>query len=108
MSVAHDSITAAQLKIRQTKDTVLSNFYWPGLGGDVTKYCRSCDVSVNGEEKYCDESVPGKGFPDTLSSVLRLIVWDLSTRQVRQRGEHRFILMLVDNATRYAEAVLAA
>ncbi|GFR94304.1 zinc finger protein [Elysia marginata] len=28
----------------RTKDKVLSNFYWPGVDGDVTRYCRSCDV----------------------------------------------------------------
>ncbi|GFO03942.1 retrovirus-related pol polyprotein from transposon 297 [Plakobranchus ocellatus] len=32
------------LGIRRTKDKVLSNFYWPGVDGDVTRYCRSCDV----------------------------------------------------------------
>ncbi|GFR71497.1 zinc finger protein [Elysia marginata] len=47
MSVAHDSLTGAHLGIRRTKDKVLSNFYWAGVDGDVTRYCRSCDV-VNG------------------------------------------------------------
>ncbi|GFO34167.1 reverse transcriptase [Plakobranchus ocellatus] len=37
MSVAHDSITGAHLGIRRTKDKVLSNFYWPGVDGDVTR-----------------------------------------------------------------------
>ncbi|GFN97915.1 hypothetical protein PoB_002442100 [Plakobranchus ocellatus] len=36
MSVAHDSISEAHLGIRRTKDKVLSNFYWPGVDGDVT------------------------------------------------------------------------
>ncbi|GFO15088.1 gypsy retrotransposon integrase-like protein 1 [Plakobranchus ocellatus] len=44
MSVVHDSITGAHLGIRRTKDKFLSNFYWPGVDGDVTRYCRSCDV----------------------------------------------------------------
>ncbi|GFR96044.1 Gypsy retrotransposon integrase-like protein 1 [Elysia marginata] len=44
MSVAHDYLTGAHLGIRRTKDKVRSNFYWPGVDGDVTRYCRSCDV----------------------------------------------------------------
>ncbi|GFS16804.1 Gypsy retrotransposon integrase-like protein 1 [Elysia marginata] len=44
MSVVHDSLTGAHLGIRRTKDKVLSNFYMPGVDGDVTRYCRSCDV----------------------------------------------------------------
>ncbi|GFO29016.1 ankyrin repeat and kh domain-containing protein 1 [Plakobranchus ocellatus] len=41
MSMAHDSITGAHLEIRETKDKVLSNFDWPGVDGDLTRYCRS-------------------------------------------------------------------
>ncbi|GFN82060.1 reverse transcriptase [Plakobranchus ocellatus] len=39
MSVAHVSIVGAHLVIRRTKDGVLSRFFWPGMDGDVTKYC---------------------------------------------------------------------
>ncbi|GFO29053.1 Zinc finger protein [Plakobranchus ocellatus] len=42
--VSHDFITKAHLGIGRTKDRVLSNFYWPGMDGDVTRYCRACDV----------------------------------------------------------------
>ncbi|GFR68177.1 reverse transcriptase [Elysia marginata] len=38
MSVAHYSLTGAHLGIRRTKDKVLSNFYWPGVDSDVTRY----------------------------------------------------------------------
>ncbi|GFS20811.1 reverse transcriptase [Elysia marginata] len=38
MSVAHDSLTGAHFGIRRTKDKVLSNFYWPGVDGDVARY----------------------------------------------------------------------
>ncbi|GFR60628.1 reverse transcriptase [Elysia marginata] len=44
MSVAHGSLTGAYLGIRRTKDKVLSNFYWPGVDGNVTRFCRSCDL----------------------------------------------------------------
>ncbi|GFS16441.1 Pol polyprotein [Elysia marginata] len=54
MSVAHDSL--ANLRIRRTKVRVLSNFYWPEVDGEVTRYCRSCDVCLA-------ESTVGEGFP---------------------------------------------
>ncbi|GFN90449.1 reverse transcriptase [Plakobranchus ocellatus] len=44
MSVAHDSIIGAHLRIRRAKYKVLNNFYWPELDGDMTRYCRSCDM----------------------------------------------------------------
>ncbi|GFR87729.1 zinc finger protein [Elysia marginata] len=58
MSVAHDSLTGAHLKIRRTKDKVLSNFYWPGVDCDVIRYCRSCDVCQRTVKKGIVPRVP--------------------------------------------------
>ncbi|GFO41266.1 Zinc finger protein [Plakobranchus ocellatus] len=58
MSVAHDSITGAHLGIRRTKDKVLSNFYWPGVDGDVTRYCRLCEVCRRTVKKGTVPRVP--------------------------------------------------
>ena len=30
--------------IKKTTDKIQSAFYWPGIQGDVTRYCKSCDV----------------------------------------------------------------
>ncbi|GFR75371.1 zinc finger protein [Elysia marginata] len=52
MSVAHDSLTGSHLGIKRTKDKVLSNFYWLGVVGNVTRYCRSfyvCQRTVKKE-----------------------------------------------------------
>ena len=38
------SIFEGHLGIKKTKDRIQTNFYWPGLQGDVTSFCRSCDV----------------------------------------------------------------
>ncbi|GFN96820.1 gypsy retrotransposon integrase-like protein 1 [Plakobranchus ocellatus] len=63
MSVAHDSITGAHLGIRRTKDKVLSNFYWPGVDGDVTRYCRSCDVCQRTVKRGTVPRVPLEKVP---------------------------------------------
>ncbi|GFN88914.1 gypsy retrotransposon integrase-like protein 1 [Plakobranchus ocellatus] len=63
MSVAHDSITGAHLGIRRTKDKVLSNFYWPGVDGDMTRYCRSCDVCQRTVKKGIVPRVPLEKVP---------------------------------------------
>ncbi|GFS11607.1 Gypsy retrotransposon integrase-like protein 1 [Elysia marginata] len=61
--VAHDSLTGAHLGIRRTKDKVLSNFYWPGVDGDVTRYCRSCDVCQRTVKKGMVPRVPLEKVP---------------------------------------------
>ena len=39
MSLGHDTITGGHLGIRKTREKIMSNFYWPGIDGDVTRYC---------------------------------------------------------------------
>ena len=57
MKVAHDSIFGGRLEIKKTKDRIQTNFYWPDLQGDVTSFCRSCDVcqktTAKGSESEC-------------------------------------------------------
>ena len=44
-SIVHDTITGGHLGIRKTRKKITSNYYWPGIYVDVTRYCHSCDVS---------------------------------------------------------------
>ena len=37
-------LLVAILGIRKTREKIMSNFYWPGIDGDITRYCHSCDV----------------------------------------------------------------
>ena len=39
LSLAHSSLLAGHLGVNKTYRKVLSHFYWPGLKGDVVKYC---------------------------------------------------------------------
>ena len=100
MEVAHDSIFGGHLRIKKTKDCIQTNFYWPGMQSDITSFCRSCDV--------CQKTT-AKG------SVPRLPLGDMPFRRVAvdlvgpispasEKG-HRYILTLVDYATKYPEAI---
>ncbi|GFO10438.1 gypsy retrotransposon integrase-like protein 1 [Plakobranchus ocellatus] len=101
MSVAHDSITGAHLGIGRTKDKVMGNFYWPGVNGDVTRYCRSCDVCQWTVKK---DTLPR--VPLEIDTPFKRVAIDLMgpINPPSETG-HRFILTLVDYATRFAEAV---
>ena len=44
MEVAHGSLMGGYLGIKMTTDRMQSAFYWPGIQGDVTRFCKSCDV----------------------------------------------------------------
>ena len=42
LEVAHGSIMGGHLGIKKTTDKIQSAFYWPGIQGDVTRFCKSC------------------------------------------------------------------
>lgn len=44
LRLAHDVPMAGHLGVTKTKDRILQHYYWPGIFGDVTKYCRTCEV----------------------------------------------------------------
>ncbi|GFO44380.1 hypothetical protein PoB_007088500 [Plakobranchus ocellatus] len=105
MSVAHDSITGAHLGIGRTKDKLLSNFYWAGVDGDVTRYCRSCDVCQRTVRKGTVPRVPLEKAPLIDTPFKRVAIDLVGPINPPSEAGHRFILTLVDYATRFAEAV---
>ncbi len=50
MKVAHESLMGGHLGARKTVDRIQSQFYWPGIGGDVRRHCMSCDI--------CQKTIP--------------------------------------------------
>ena len=44
ITLAHESLMAGHLGIPKTIDWVLAEFFWPGVCGDVTRFCKSCDI----------------------------------------------------------------
>ena len=48
--------------INKTLDKVQAVFYWPGMQGDIQRYCRSCDI--------CQRTIPkGKVSPVPLGQM---------------------------------------
>ena len=47
MVLAHDSILGGHLGAKKTYDKIATQFYWPGIYGDVVHFCCSCDVNVH-------------------------------------------------------------
>ena len=104
MEVAHDSILGGHMGSQKTLERVKSNFYWPGLTAEVNRFCQSCDI--------CQRTVPkgytGKvalGKMPIIDVPFHRVAFDLiGPLPVSDRG-HRWILTLIDYATRYPEAV---
>ena len=105
MEVAHDSIIGGHLGIKKTKDRIQTNFYWPGMQGDITSFCRSCDVCQKTTAKGSVPHVPLGDMPLIDMPFRRVAVDLVGPISPPSEKEHRYILTLVDYATRYPEAV---
>ncbi len=103
--LVHDCITSGHLGVKRTMDRVLSNFFWPGLGGDVERYCRSCDVCQRTVQKGKVQRVPLENLP-TIDTPFKRVGVDIvgPIFPASERG-YRYILTVVDHDSRYPEAV---
>ena len=105
MEVAHDSIFGGHLGIKKTKDHIQTNFYWLGMQGDVTSFCKSCDVCQKTNAKRSVPCLPLGDMP-LIDMPFKKVAVDLGGPSLPQSKKgHRYILTFVDYATRYHEAV---
>ena len=105
MKLAHESIMEGHLAVKRTIQKVLSEFYWPGISSDIKRFCQSCDI--------CQRTFPkGKIIRAPLGKMPRInvpfkrVATDLiGPLKPVTYSKNRFILTVVDYATRYPEAV---
>ena len=104
MSIAHDTITGDHLGIRKTREKITSNFYWPGIDGDVARYCHSCDVCQKTVNKGTVPKVPLQSVLVVYVPFKRVAVDLIGPKDPPSEPGHRYILTLVDYTTKYPEA----
>ena len=105
MGVAHDSLFRGHLGVKKTEDRTQTNIFRPGLHEDVTSFCRSRDVC---QKTLARGSAPRAPLGDTplINQPFKKVTIDLvePIAPASDKG-HRYILTLVDCATRYPVAV---
>ena len=105
MEVAHDAMLAGRMGVKKTEDRILTNFYWPGIHQDVVSFCRSCDVCQRTVSKGRVAKVPLGKMPLMDLPFKRVAVDLIGPIMPASDKGHRYVLTLVDYATRYPEAV---
>ena len=104
LKIAHGIPLAGHPGIERTKTRVLQIFYWPGVFNDVAKYCRRCAVSQKSVKRPKNSKVPLISVP-VVSEPLKKVAIDIIGPLPKSKKGNRYILTLVDYATRYPEAV---
>lgn len=105
MEMAHDSPMAGHYSHKKTLEKVLSQFCWPGAAAEIKRFCKSCAIcqrcSQGGRTKKAPLILPTIST-EPFSKVAMDIVGPITPPS---SAGHRFILTIVDCATRFPEAV---
>ena len=74
-TMAHDAVMCVHQGQKKTKDRIWREFWWPGFGSDVTRFCRSCDICQKTIAKGRVPSVPLRKMPIIDTPFERVAVW---------------------------------
>jgi hypothetical protein len=58
MTLAHDAPKAEHLASQHTADRILKRYYWPGMCGEIRRFCKSCAHCQKTMHKGCIPKVP--------------------------------------------------
>ena len=102
MSVNHKSVFSGHLGAKKTEVRILPNFFWPAK--DIIRFCCSCDVYQR-TIKVIVKKVPSGSMPLINTPFKREAIDIVGPIAPLSEAGHRYILTLVDHATRCPEAV---
>jgi len=105
LTIAHDAVMSRHQGVNKTRDRIWGEFWWPGFGADVTRCCRSCDICQTTIAKGKVPKVP-LGKMSIIETSFDIVAVDLVEPifPATERG-NRYILTIIDYATRYPQAV---
>ena len=105
LRLAHETLLAGHLGIKKTLDRVVSEFFWQGVCGDVARFCKSCDICQRTIQKGRVTKVPLGKMPLIDTPFKRVAVDIVGPIEPRSDKKSRYIMTMIDCATRYPEAV---
>jgi len=105
MTIAHAGIMSGHQRVHRTQKRITAIFWWRGMTEDVTRFCHFRDVCQRTIRKGRVSKVPPGKMP-VIDTPFKLVAINIIGEifPASSRG-HRYILTVVDFATRYPEAV---
>ena len=104
MRVAHDTPMAGHLAAQRTRERLWNDFYWPRMSADVRMYCQSCDKCQRLCPRTRVQKAPMQKLPLVGEPFARVGVDLVGPMVPASRDGHKYILVMVDYATRYPDA----
>ena len=104
MRLAHDIPQSGHQGISRTKKRITREFFWRGLYKDINNFVKSCDICQKVTHKGKVPKAPLQSMPNVGIPFHRVAIDIIGPLNKTDRG-HRYILTVVDVATRWPEAI---
>ncbi|KAJ1206276.1 hypothetical protein NDU88_001685 [Pleurodeles waltl] len=105
LGLAHDVPLAGHLGQDKTYKRLVSHFYWPLMHKQSAAYCRSCQTCQASGKSGGKCKAPLQPLPVVSTPFERVGIDIVGPLDPKTAMGNRFILVLVDHATRYPEAI---
>jgi hypothetical protein len=93
LQLVYTHLLGAHLEMKKTRERIAARFHWPVMRWAMEDYCRSC--------LECQITAPNAPFRELL---VPLPIIGVPFECIAMARGHRYILVIVDYATRYPEA----
>ncbi|XP_054762005.2 uncharacterized protein LOC129268475 [Lytechinus pictus] len=105
MQTAHENLLGGHQGAKKTTEKILTNFFWPGMNSDIIRYVRSCDICQRTLARGRVTKVPLGKMPIIEVPFERIAIDIVGPIHPMTENKNRYILTIVDYATRYPEAI---
>lgn len=105
LKLAHKNIMSGHPGVKRTTCKVWAEFCWSGVQSDVKRFCQSCDICQRTTPNRRAVRAPLGQMPFIDVPFKRVAVDLMGPVKIRLIKGNRYILALIDYATRYPEAI---
>ncbi|XP_064482824.1 uncharacterized protein LOC135395659 [Ornithodoros turicata] len=105
LQLAHDIPWAGHLSQKKTLQRIKGSFYWPGISGEVKRYCQSCHgCQIKSPARWSDKApITPIARPSVRFQVVNMDC--IGPIDPPSSKEHKYALCVVDLCTRWPEVV---
>ena len=104
LKLAHEIPLSGHLGNKKTRNKIRKFFYWPNIFEDIRQWCASCPQCQKSRRTNVSSRAPLVKTP-TIGEPFFRIGMDIVGPLSLSNNRNRFILTMIDHATRYPEAI---
>lgn len=105
LALGHESVMAGHQGAKNTLVRITEEFFWPGIQSEVKRYVKSCDVCQRTVPKGRVGRAPLGNMPMVDMPFRKVAIDIVGPIPPASYKGNRYVLTLVDMATRYPDAV---